>query len=235
MMSEDQQTHSPRKVGPGNPPEEHRFQRGAPSPNPLGRPPKPRREDGLMQKLAPWASRIAAFDSQLLPTRDENREHILSSRGDLALKRLFQKAMKEDNIAAMKLYLQLTEAAKKEVTEHLHTMLAMAEAHREKYLVMFASYEYAGRRLPEIFPDPRDIIVNADGTVTIEGPMDLEARAVQDVAVQRQTHLIEAIAILHKYAMQGPSPEEKSTLRKLKRELAAINKALPSRLRRVRL
>ena len=233
-MTDQQHNNDDDKVGPGRPPREYRFKKGQPSPNPLGRPPKPKKVDGLLAKLDPWAAAVVKFDNTIIGRASRGGEMVDLSRRDHWLELLYKRIGKDD-VWATKYYKELTDAAHAKASSYKQDILGGAVAHREKYLKTFIQYEAAGRALPDIYPDPRDVIIDENGNVTIEGPTDFADRAFQDLLVEQQQAVLTVIESIGRETTEAKAASSISIIRKLKRRLSRINKALPSRLRATRL
>ena len=230
MASDGESNGTEYRVGPRHPPLDKRFKKGAPSPNPLGRPPKPKTETGFLKSVHPFAAALLAFDNAFLAMPGDG-DGPQQTRRVVALHRLYQKAVRDGDLGAMKLYLQLVGAAEAQARELKMEMLKLAEWFIGKHLDRFIRHEQAGKPLPEIYPDPRDIDIDADGNVSIFGPMNRQERLLQALIIEEQSRTIEGIKLMRKAEKSGRSAAARIG-RRFKRELGKINAALPIRLRK---
>lgn len=216
------------RVGPGRPPRDKQWKKGCPSPNPFGRPPT-KSHQGLFAKIDPMAARIFSFDqTQIIKRTPEGTVEI--THGEAALAKLFKEAMSGD-YRALRDYLKITEAAQKAKAEFELNHLGEAIAYRRFWLARFEYLEARGKRLPNVYPDPRDIEIGSDGSVEVYGPVDAEGRAMQEVVVRHRDEIIEALALMMGSPHLGEE-DRKRIARSAKRKVSPLNKLLPPRLRR---
>jgi hypothetical protein len=72
-------------------------------------------------------------------------------------------------------------------------VLEAALYHRHRYLPDFIAAEKAGRALPDILPNPRDVIVTSQG-LKIVGPIDAEQQQVMLAAVKLRDLALKTLA-----------------------------------------
>ena len=231
MADDETRDNADHPVGPYHPPRDKRFKKGAPSPNPLGRPPKPKTETGFLKSIDPFAAAVLAFDNTLLRMRNDEGQTDFQTRRVLALHRLYKRAVGDNDLGALKLYMQLVGAAEVEARKLKTEMLKMALWHIDKYLDSFIRYERAGKPPPDVHPDPRDIHIDPNGNVTIDGPMSAEERDQQAMFVDCQLGAVEGLRALRRRRHTLDATLFCRMERKLKRQLGKLNRELPSRLR----
>lgn len=154
------------KVGPGNPPREHRWKKGCPSPNPIGRPPKKPQEKLLVQ-MNPLHNAVLTHAAKEMTLRTTDGERTITQTE--ACLDLLLKMGAKNNAKALQIYLNFIKEASAESAKCKSDMLSTALEYRAKWLPRFEDAEAAGKEVPNIFPDPRDVEILPDCTVRIVG------------------------------------------------------------------
>lgn len=223
----DDQSHPSRsaKVAAGHPSDKRPWDKGGPSPNPRGRP-KKKHLQGLFAQLDPMAAMLVEHDLRVIGEIDG--EEI--TNGEALIRGLSRRALKET--AAARLYTKLMTAAHQARREHHLSMLAAAVQHKKLYGPIFAKQERLGKRVPDVWPHPEDLIIGPDGTVKIVGPIDYAEQEALDQLLKHRDQLIEGGAILADPKQRSDTDMAHKLWAQLRRRFYRINPAIPTRLRK---
>ena len=162
-------------VGYCSPPSEHQWPRGW-SGNPAGRP----RRKVVEMKMPPG----------LTPIQRKVLNHANTVAGEVSGKPvtnfdqvlLTMKAHAPSRPEFAKMLFQMYEEASEADHEFRMTVLAEALHHKEVWGPKFELARKLGKRPPNVYPRPDDIVILADGTVKIFGPINAdEARRLNQV------------------------------------------------------
>lgn len=162
------------QVGPGCPPLEHRWRKGCRSPNPTGRPPK-KRVYSMLQISDPLTAAVLEHGQTQIPLRNGKRMTV--SRIEANLDSLFKQSLTGATKASIA-YHAIQQAAAAERKVKFDKGLLAAMEHQEAWMEKFLEAEASGRPLPEICPDPRDLVITPEGIVPL-GPTN-RADKLQD-------------------------------------------------------
>lgn len=206
-----------------------RFIKGAPSANPKGARPKIARPQSLTYSMDPAADLVMRLARLPAARRGDGT---IVHRYEKGLEELYSRGMDREkpNTRALLEYIRITTAATAIEQKHLMDMCSNAVAYKEYWGPRFEAAARLRQRPPSVLPHPDDIVINADATVTIVGPIDREEQKRVEAVLSMQGYALEALEI----AIQVEGDDE--TLRKakrfLQRRLATYNRVLPPRLRR---
>lgn len=215
------------KVGPSNPPREHRWKKGEPSPNPRGRPSK-KPQEKLMVQMNALHNAVLAHAAKNITVRSTDGVRTITQME--ACLDLLLKMGAKNNAKAMQIYLNSIGEASAESAKYRTELLCTALEYRAKWLPLFEHAEAAGKELPNIYPDPRDIQILPDGTVKIVGPLDIRQwRAVQDILeeLDKYQSVWSSVKDERKLSLE----DRKQIWRKTTRAMRKLNSALPPRLK----
>jgi hypothetical protein len=157
-----------------------RWQKGCPSPNPGGRPPKRKPGTSLLAVVDPEQANFLAADRKVLGQDADGHNY---TRGDSIISQLFLSARNDPRM--MKLYLEQKNRASDEERRIKETILAEAIRHQDKWL-QHAQFEDSKGNYFSVLPHPLDILIEGND-VRIVGPVTLlEQQAVMLLLKQRQ-------------------------------------------------
>lgn len=214
------------RVGaPNNRPEGTRWQKGCPSPNPHGRPRKRELNTFLPGKIFAWAAEFLDFDRSATGVQDASGEDI--TFGKAFLRSLHKRALTDNRAAA--LYEDMRKAAHEEETKLRLKLIEEMNYHRARYQPQFEQAEAMGQPLPKVYPDPRDIVLEGDGTVRFDGPTTHdEAKRLEYVLAMRDA----ALQAINSIVIDDPARrDELITVRDyLRRRIYRYNQFLPKHL-----
>jgi hypothetical protein len=227
-MGKNKGSNGDYAVGKGKPPREYCWRPGT-SGNSAGRPRK-KSIAKMIEHFDPFAAMVVKNNSKLVERRDAKGRVEEVTRAEAALERLLKKAM-EGNVRAMLEYLKISKAAQDSQRDYDNEVLHMAIDHRDKYLGKFHRAEQLGEPVPWIFPHPVDVVIQEDGSVTIEGPTT-ESQHLEMLEFLKLRDL--AIDIYDKFvAIRGLNPaDRKRHLADLSAKIDLLNGVLPPRLRK---
>ncbi len=157
-----------------------RWEKGCTSPNPKGRPPKPKTKSrGLFATVNADLASFLAADRKVVAT-DENGEDI--TRGDSLNLHLFRGAMTDPRM--MKIYLDRKTIAADSEREVREAALIAAMEYQNKYLPLAIAAEKRGGEFI-LVPHPLDIVIRGL-EFSIVGPLtELDRLRVKGIVVQR--------------------------------------------------
>lgn len=206
--------------------EKRPWEKGGPSPNPKGRPPS-KHVKSLFEALDPHAAQMLEFDRQGTGTIGANGEEM--THGSAFTSSILRRAITEETFARM--YSDMRREAHDKEQAHKQSVLRAVFFHREQYLDKFILAEKSGKALPNIFPDPRDILIGADGSVRIVGPIDREANERMKKALEiRNIAFVTIAEIMDRTDFEREERREMYLM--VRRTVYRINPVLPPRLRR---
>lgn len=210
-------------VGPRNPPFEHRWRKGQPSPNPSGRPSKKKRFTDTFASLEPHLSRIIEFDQKII-THDADGTPI--TRGDSIDSAFSQMSLRD--FKALELYLRRRDEAFRLRSEFKQRMLVAAANHIDTHLVNVLALERMGKEA-KVLPHPLDVIIEPD-SVRIVGPTtEIERLAMKEAIKQRD--LLHNIAKEHLSGGPASLTARQEIWKKLRRRHYRLQRLIPPRLR----
>lgn len=216
------------KVGPGNPPREHRWKKGQPSPNPRGRPPK-KPQEKLLTQLNKMQQAVLAHANKEITIRGADGERTISQL-EAFLDTLLKNAAKNGQTAIQTYYAAIREAMAADAS-FKSELLDYALQHRARWLEIFIQAEEQGKEVPGILPDPRDIEILPDGTVKIVGPISYEQqRLVEEILNELDTYQSVWNEVGNATAL--PFDDRMQIWRKICRRMRQLNKGLSPRLKR---
>lgn len=160
-----------------------------------------------------------------------NGENIELTQLQAFLDILFKQAAK-GNAKAMGLYMAAQREAADAKRVFREGILFAANEHIERWLHVFLLNERKGKPMPDlIYPDPRDIIINPDGSVDIIGPINLQHHLLVEEMI---THRDEYLEVWDQVLSAGavPQSEVKLTWRMCNKNIEKWNSAIPPRLRK---
>jgi hypothetical protein len=213
------------KVGPKNPPYESRWCKGDPSPNPGGRPPK-KHLKSFLAKLDPLAAQVAEFDQQ--GTGVIGADGNETTRGASFLAGVYLQSQKNPRYA--ELYEKIRSLAYAEIRKLNEEALEAAIYHRRRYLADFLSAERRGSLLPDVLPDPRDLIIDAKGELKIVGPLDRQEYETMRAAVKLRDEFFKGLKLVEE--SDAPQAAITSARNYIRRRIYRLNKLIPPRLRK---
>ena len=208
------------KGSPGN-----QWTKGMASPNPAGRPPGRKKQD-LFKVIDPLAAEFIAHDKRTLARREGDKIERIE-RGQAAIEKLYKSAM-ENNIPALRIYLERRDAAYRHQQEVLEANLLGAISYRQYWLPKFDHAERRGKPVPTELPHPRDVIINPDGTVDLVGPLIAEDQRRLEEILRNRTELRKMIQLAYAHLDYEGVPAKLETFQKAWNK---YNAAVPQRLR----
>lgn len=149
----------------GNPPEEYRWVKGGPSPNPGGRPKKSHIRH-LFAALDPIAAEMLEFDQRIVGIGDDGEN---LNNGDILMKLI--KVLAKSDFRALMLWVEGRKEAYKDSQELRIKAYQSAIEHMELYGRLFELAEQQGKPVPNVLPHPADIILGPNLNFTIDGPV----------------------------------------------------------------
>ena len=206
-----------------------RFLKDRPSGNPRGRTPNKAKGTNLTGILDPNAALILRLNRKTM-RHIQNGEVTEITRLESAYEQLYMLGMKNGDVAALKLYIGLANAAHEIEKEHRMQALQAAVEYKDYWLPFFDQAERLGRPVPRQLPHPRDVVINEDGSTSILGPVDIEGQQILLQVVEMRDACISMILDLR----ERDSLNEilSRLLRSCQRKLREFNKVLPPRLKR---
>jgi hypothetical protein len=213
------------KVGPKKPPYETRWGRGEPSPNPRGRPPK-KHLKSFFDELDPLAAQVIEFDQKGTGFTDaDGNEH---TRATSYLKAVHLQCTQNARFA--ELYDRIRTAAYAEKKKLTEAAFEAALYHRWRYLHDFMRAEEAGLPVPDVLPDPRDVILRGNGEFKIVGPIDHEGREMMNAAVKMRDAALEGLELIE----DGEADVDAVLAARnyLRRYIYRLHRFIPPRLRK---
>jgi len=212
------------RVGPGNPPFEHRWKKGLPSPNPSGRPSKEKRFVDTFSSLEPHLARIIAFDQTVIGTASDGTPITRGDSIDAALGNLSLR-----DFRAMQLYLERRDEAYRFKSEFMQKMLIAAADHIDTHLANVLQLDAMGKEA-KVLPHPLDVIIGPGG-VKIVGPTTELERMAMKGAVKLQAEMRKVA--MGSLCCEGPASlkDRREIWVKLRRRYYRLNKIIPPRLR----
>ena len=136
----------------------------------------------------------------------------------------------KNNAKVLQIYLNFIKEASAESAKQKSDMLSTALEYRAKWLPRFEDAETAGKEVPNIFPDPRDVEILPDGTVRIVGPLNIRQwHAVQDILQELDKY--QSVWNFVKDERKLSLEDRKQIWRKATRTMRKLNSALPPRLK----
>ncbi|SIN67719.1 hypothetical protein SAMN02745824_1752 [Parasphingorhabdus marina DSM 22363] len=226
-MSNPAHTKKPYKVGPGFPPPEHQWPKGT-SGNPKGRPPKKQKEK-LSVLADPLTQMIVSHGDKKLPVPVGGDIQKISAI-EAALNKLFKMGM-EGHSPSLRLYLEIQAEAQRSLHAANDEFTMAAIIWRNRYLEQFLESDRLNKPLPDILPDPRDIIFDETGMARIVGPVNYQDKLEMDSIVEHQETVLTCLDDLASNSRKADILEKE--IRRLKRRLTKCNAALPPRLRKL--
>lgn len=220
------------EVGNCKPPKEHQFRKDQPSPNPSGRPPGSSKnrciptELNLVNKLL-----IEAGQKPIKTTRGGRVEEI--PRITAAMEKLAAMGL-GGSFPALKKFIEGSEAAYEKEAEFQRELLEVAIRYKEKWGPIFDSCIKRGLPVPNQLPDPRDVVIDGDGTVDIVGAVTAEMKEEQDeIQRWRDGELQRLNWAQREDGLDKIFPDLPKKLSAMRRRIAKCNAYLPPRLRRL--
>lgn len=216
------------KVGPGNPPREHRWKKGQPSPNPRGRPPK-KPQEKLLTQMNKMQQAVLAHANTEVTLRGIDGERTITQMH--AFLDMLLKHVAKANPKAIQIYYAAIREATAEEAAFKTELLGYALQYRARWLPEFVQAEAHGKEVPDLLPDPRDIEILPDGTVKIVGPISYEQqRSVEEIVKELDTYASAWGQVGNEPLL--PLNDRMQIWRKVCRRMRRLNKGLPPRLKR---
>ena len=199
------------------------WEKGGPSPNPKGRPPKPK-ESKLFSRVNRELASFLEADRKVIGATEDGEA---ITRGESLDLHLFRGAMNDPRL--MKLYLERKNLAVDLERQLRETAVTAAIQYQDRYLQHALALEKAGREFKQV-PHPLDIHV--DGMeVRIDGPVtELERLIVKGVVARRNAIHKGVILILDQTNVSLKFRRE--LWEKLRRRHYRLEAKLPGRLKR---
>ena len=168
------------------PPVAYQFKKGT-SGNYSGRPPKEKMQSGLSALGGGIADRLVvmALAEAIRPVTVREGDKVSELPAMQALLRTMYRAAAQGDTKAGRQLLELVARAEGGRTAAAEDMLQFAHRHIGKYGPIFEQCERAGVDPPEIYPHPDDLIIDAKGDVTIDGPTGKEDAGARKALVQK--------------------------------------------------
>lgn len=233
-MANDEQRGGRSKVGPGNPPEAHRWKKGQPSPNPKGRPPKRKAHDMLgdyerLRMLDNFAAVITKVGN--ITTKGEDPKSLIEG----SVRNLYEiaynlKTPAQHRVAAHKVLLDYYKESSRTLAREQEKMFNNALDHKERWSAPFRDCERRGIPTPNVYPHPDDVIIRNDGSVEIVGPMWPEQQRDLEAVLLMRGNIEECLPVLTDDHCN--SADRKKIINYLRRRWNKLNKSLPPRLQR---
>lgn len=205
-------------VGYGKPPYETRWPKGY-CPNPAGRPRK--------KKTMANASPLDEFQQRLLK---ESRKVVAEVDGepftnlDKALLQLRTSSRPEDRKQLLKLY----QEAHRDDHEWRKNAVMDLLAYKQHWGPIFLQRRMLGRKLPEVYPDPDDIVILSATEFRFIGPLTAEeAQRWLYTAELRSAFFLVADELIEAAGIYRPLEQDRQSYLKLRRQYYRINRRLP--------
>ncbi len=158
-------------------------------------------------------------------------ENVELTRIEAFLDVVFKQAVK-GNAKALALYMMAQKEAAEAAKEFREGILLAANEHIDRWLAEFLQNERNGKPMPPfVYPDPRDIIINPDGSVEIVGPINVQQHLLMD---EMMHHRDEHIELWDKVLMVRKSSRNdlEREWRKRSKFIEKMNSVMPPRLRK---
>lgn len=183
-------------TGYKDPPQEHRWKPGGPSPNPGGRPRKTRSQLGTSGSID-LADVIMHEVYRPIEIRENGKAEEMPMIQ--AIIRRLNVAGAQGNLAAAKTVLSFVQAIEQKRFDDKVALFDAMRAYKISWQETFAECDRAGRPRPDPVPHPDDVIIDSrDGTVKFNGPINAHHKDLWDVAQLRKSACEHELAALKK-------------------------------------
>ncbi len=219
------------EVGNCKPPTEHRFKKGQPSANPKGRPKGSSKKSSMSAELNLINELFLKTGQKPIKT---TRHGVVEQvpRIAAAIEKVFAMGL-GGNFPALKKIIEGSEAAYQKDADFQRELLEVAVWYKEKWDPIFADCIKRRVPVPDQVPDPRDVIINADGKVEVLGAVTWEMKKNQDAIEQWRDQELDRVNWAHREpGLEEIIPDLATKLRAARRRIAKCNAYLPPRLRR---
>jgi hypothetical protein len=205
-----------------------RFVKGMPSANPDGAPIKAARSKNLTYGIDPTAELVVRL-GRLPAARRADGSTV--DRYEKALDELYRRAVDRErpNMRALTEYLKITSAAQMIAQQHRLKVLGYAHEYKTYWKPRFELAEVSGSPHPSTLPHPDDVILEGDGTVTFDGPLDREGQEQMLMRMRLRDHYIRSLPEISSFELANFGVLAEA-VEFLISEALKLNRQLPRRL-----
>lgn len=212
-----------KPVGYASPPYEYRWPKGY-CPNPSGRPRK--------KKSMKTNASLSEFQRRIL--EEANREVAqVDGKPFTNLDRLLLQLRTSDRPEDRKLLLSLIQDAQQSEHAWLEEAVQNLIAYKEHWGPIFRQRRALGQKVPEVYPDPDDILILSPTDFRFMGPVNAEEAAnwarferFRDMCAMFANEIIEAAGLFR------PLEKDRQSYLKLRRAYYRVNRHFPIKFKR---